>query len=189
MIDSRRRPADSGFQKSLTKLGLKQPNNGIAYSVEQAAASVAGELWLPAGQLRPSYCSSAGPRHADHPRRHHAAELSARCRAGPGPGGEIRQKYPADKTGQINTLLSQEPAALRHLSDGSDQRSASTRALATATDVHVSGHHGAHRGKRASISGDSACSLPVHHAVRPKLVARARAPDGGALPGRCMSAG
>jgi carbamoyl-phosphate synthase large subunit len=52
------------FKKLLDKLGLKQPKNGIAYSVEQARV-VAGELGFPL-VVRPSYVLG-GRAMADHP--------------------------------------------------------------------------------------------------------------------------
>ena len=93
------------FQKLLTKLGLKQPNNGIAYSVEQARV-VAGELGFPL-VVRPSYVLGGRAMqiiHDDTMLQSYLLDVV--------PGlvpEEIRQKYPADKTGQINTLLSKNP--------------------------------------------------------------------------------
>jgi carbamoyl-phosphate synthase large subunit len=102
------------FQKLLDKLDLKQPKNGIAYSVEQARL-VATELGLPL-VVRPSYV--LGGRAMQIIRDENpCSDLPARHRAGLVPPTS-RQRYPNDKTGQINTVLGKNPLLFdRYLSD------------------------------------------------------------------------
>ncbi|RVC05964.1 carbamoyl-phosphate synthase large subunit, partial [Mesorhizobium sp. M7A.F.Ca.AU.001.01.1.1] len=89
------------FQKLLHKLNLSQPKNGIAYSVEQARL-VAGELGFPL-VVRPSYVLGGRAMQIIHDEGMLQTYLLDTV-----PGlvpEDIKQKYPNDKTGQINTLL------------------------------------------------------------------------------------
>lgn len=93
------------FQKLLQKLDLTQPKNGIAYSVEQAR-TVAGELGFPL-VVRPSYVLGGRAMQIIHNETmlqtyllDTVPELVPE---------DIKQKYPNDKTGQINTLLGKNP--------------------------------------------------------------------------------
>ncbi|MGB6116636.1 MAG: carbamoyl-phosphate synthase large subunit, partial [Mesorhizobium sp.] len=89
------------FQKLLHKLGLKQPKNGIAWSVEQAR-TVASELGFPL-VVRPSYVLGGRAMQIIHDESMLQTYLLDTV-----PGlvpEDIKQKYPNDKTGQINTLL------------------------------------------------------------------------------------
>ncbi|RUW65560.1 carbamoyl-phosphate synthase large subunit, partial [Mesorhizobium sp. M4B.F.Ca.ET.049.02.1.2] len=93
------------FQKLLHKLGLTQPKNGIAYSVEQARL-VAGELGFPL-VVRPSYVLGGRAMQIIHDEGMLQTYLLDTV-----PGlvpEDIKQKYPNDKTGQINTLLGKNP--------------------------------------------------------------------------------
>ncbi|RVB31477.1 carbamoyl-phosphate synthase large subunit, partial [Mesorhizobium sp. M7A.F.Ca.CA.004.05.1.1] len=93
------------FQKLLHKLGLSQPKNGIAYSVEQARL-VAGELGFPL-VVRPSYVLGGRAMQIIHDEGMLQTYLLDTV-----PGlvpEDIKQKYPNDKTGQINTLLGKNP--------------------------------------------------------------------------------
>ena len=150
------------FQKLLTRLGLKQPRNGIAYSVEQARV-VAGELGFPL-VVRPSYVLGGRAMQIIHDEtmlQNYLLDVV--------PGlvpEEIRQKYPADKTGQINTLLSKNPLLFdTYLTEATE---IDVDALCDGTDVHVSGIM-EHIEEAGIHSGDSACSLPVH-TLSPELV-------------------
>ncbi len=143
------------FQKLLMKLDLAQPKNGIAYSVEQARL-VASELGFPL-VVRPSYVLGGRAMQIIHSEN---ALQSYLLDTVPGLVPEdIKQKYPNDKTGQINTLLGKNPLLFDTylaraievdvdcLCDGKD-----TLVAGIMEHIEEAGIH----------SGDSACSLPVH---------------------------
>ena len=93
------------FQKLLHRLGLPQPKNGIAWSVEQAR-TVAAELGFPL-VVRPSYVLGGRAMQIIHDEGMLQSYLLDTV-----PGlvpEDIKQKYPNDKTGQINTLLGKNP--------------------------------------------------------------------------------
>ena len=93
------------FQKLLHKLDLTQPKNGIAWSVEQAR-TVASELGFPL-VVRPSYVLGGRAMQIIHDETMLQSYLLDTV-----PGlvpEDIKQKYPNDKTGQINTLLGKNP--------------------------------------------------------------------------------
>ncbi len=93
------------FQKLLMKLDLNQPNNGIAYSVEQARL-VASEIGFPL-VVRPSYVLGGRAMQIIHSESMLQSYLLDTV-----PGlvpEDIKQRYPNDKTGQINTLLGKNP--------------------------------------------------------------------------------
>ncbi len=150
------------FQKLLIKLGLKQPKNGIAYSVEQARV-VASELGFPL-VVRPSYVLGGRAMQIIHNEQMLQTYLLDIV-----PGlvpEEIRQKYPADKTGQINTLLSKNPLLFdTYLTEAIE---VDVDCLCDGSDVFVSGIM-EHIEEAGIHSGDSACSLPVH-SLAPELV-------------------
>jgi carbamoyl-phosphate synthase large subunit len=141
------------FKRLLDKVGLKQPMNGIAYSVEQSRL-VASDLGLPL-VVRPSYV------------------LGGRAMAiifdkiafddyllGTLPGlvpSEVKARYPNDKTGQINTVLGKNPLLFdRYLSDAIE---IDVDALSDGKDVFICGVM-EHIEEAGIHSGDSACSLP-----------------------------
>ena len=93
------------FKRLLDKLGLKQPKNGIAYSVEQSRL-VAGELGLPL-VVRPSYVLGGRAMAIIHDQTR-ARRLSARQLPSLVPA-DVKARYPNDKTGQINTVLGKNP--------------------------------------------------------------------------------
>jgi carbamoyl-phosphate synthase large subunit len=141
------------FKRLLDKLGLKQPKNGIAYSVEQSRL-VAAELDLPL-VVRPSYVLGG------------RAMAIIRDQAslddyllGTLPGlvpSDVKARYPNDKTGQINTVLGKNPLLFdRYLSDAVE---VDVDALCDGTDVFVCGIM-EHIEEAGIHSGDSACSLP-----------------------------
>jgi len=143
------------FQKLLHKLGLLQPKNGIAYSVEQARL-IAGELGFPL-VVRPSYVLGGRAMQIVHD----AGQLqNYLLETVPGLVPEdIKQKYPNDKTGQINTLLGKNPLLFdTYLTDAIE---VDVDALCDGKDVYVSGIM-EHIEEAGIHSGDSACSLPVH---------------------------
>ncbi|WP_159591557.1 carbamoyl-phosphate synthase large subunit [Chelativorans xinjiangense] len=150
------------FQKLLVKLGLKQPRNGIAFSVEQARV-VASELGFPL-VVRPSYVLGGRAMQIIHDESRLQSYLLDTV-----PGlvpEEIRQKYPADKTGQINTLLSKNPLLFdTYLTEAIE---IDVDCLSDGRQVFVSGIM-EHIEEAGIHSGDSACSLPVH-SLSPDLV-------------------
>ena len=143
------------FQKLLQKLDLTQPENGIAYSVEQAR-TVAGELGFPL-VVRPSYVLGGRAMQIIHDEGmlqtyllDTVPELVPE---------DIKQKYPNDKTGQINTLLGKNPLLFDTYLSGAIE--VDVDCLCDGKDVYVSGIM-EHIEEAGIHSGDSACSLPVH---------------------------
>lgn len=141
------------FKRLLDKLGLKQPKNGIAYSVEQSRI-VAGELGLPL-VVRPSYVlggrAMAIIRSESDLDDYLLGTLPSLVPS------EIKARYPNDKTGQINMVLGKNPLLFdRYLTD----------AIEVDVDCIADGEKAAIAGVMEHIeeagihSGDSACSLP-----------------------------
>ncbi|MBL0935031.1 MAG: carbamoyl-phosphate synthase large subunit [Rhizobiaceae bacterium] len=143
------------FQKLLVKLGLKQPKNGIAWSVEQAR-TVASELGFPL-VVRPSYVLGGRAMQIIH---HESMLQTYLLDTVPGLVPEdIKQKYPNDKTGQINTLLGKNPLLFdTYLSEAIE---VDVDCLCDGHSTYVSGIM-EHIEEAGIHSGDSACSLPVH---------------------------
>ncbi|MEP3276584.1 MAG: carbamoyl-phosphate synthase large subunit [Stappiaceae bacterium] len=143
------------FQKLLVKLNLKQPENGIAYSVEQSRLIVS-ELGYPL-VVRPSYVLGGRAMQIiqdddalNNYLQHTLPELVP---------ADIRAKYPNDKTGQINTVLGKNPLLFdRYLIDAIE---VDVDALCDGTDVFICGIM-EHIEEAGIHSGDSACSLPPH---------------------------
>jgi carbamoyl-phosphate synthase large subunit len=143
------------FQKLLHKLGLLQPKNGIAWSVEQAR-TVAGELGFPL-VVRPSYVLGGRAMQIIHDETMLQSYLLDTV-----PGlvpEDIKQKYPNDKTGQINTLLGKNPLLFDTYLSGAIE--VDVDCLCDGKDTFVSGIM-EHIEEAGIHSGDSACSLPVH---------------------------
>ncbi|NGO55059.1 carbamoyl-phosphate synthase large subunit [Allomesorhizobium camelthorni] len=150
------------FQKLLHKLGLLQPRNGIAWSVEQAR-TVAGELGFPL-VVRPSYVLGGRAMQIIHDETMLQSYLLDTV-----PGlvpEDIKQKYPNDKTGQINTLLGKNPLLFDTYLSGAIE--VDVDCLCDGKDTFVSGIM-EHIEEAGIHSGDSACSLPVH-TLSPALV-------------------
>ena len=143
------------FQKLLVRLGLRQPKNGIAYSVEQSRL-VAADLGLPL-VVRPSYVLGGRAMQIIHDEDQLSNYL-----LGTLPElvpADVRARYPNDKTGQINTVLGKNPLLFdRYLSDAAE---VDVDALADGKDVFVCGIM-EHIEEAGIHSGDSACSLPPH---------------------------
>ncbi|GLS32213.1 carbamoyl-phosphate synthase large subunit [Mesorhizobium albiziae] len=143
------------FQKLLTRLNLKQPKNGIAYSVEQARL-VASELGFPL-VVRPSYVLGGRAMQIIHDEGMLQSYLLDTV-----PGlvpEDIKQKYPNDKTGQINTLLGKNPLLFDTYLSGAIE--VDVDCLCDGKDTFVAGIM-EHIEEAGIHSGDSACSLPVH---------------------------
>ncbi len=143
------------FQKLLVKLDLTQPKNGIAYSVEQAR-TIAGELGFPL-VVRPSYVLGGRAMQIIHDERGlQSYLLDTVPELVP---EDIKQKYPNDKTGQINTLLGKNPLLFdRYLTEAIE---VDVDCLCDGKDTWISGIM-EHIEEAGIHSGDSACSLPVH---------------------------
>ncbi len=143
------------FQKMIGRLGLKQPKNGIAYSVEQARL-VVGDLGFPL-VVRPSYV--LGGRAMQIIREEGQLDnylLGTLPELVP---SEVKARYPNDKTGQINTLLGKNPLLFDHYL--SDAIEVDVDAVADGTDVFICGIM-EHIEEAGIHSGDSACSLPPY---------------------------
>ena len=143
------------FQKLLHKLGLKQPKNGIAYSVEQAR-TVAGELGFPL-VVRPSYVLGGRAMQIITDESQLQSYLLDTV-----PGlvpEDIKQKYPNDKTGQINTLLGKNPLLFDTYLAGAIE--VDVDCLSDGVSNYVAGVM-QHIEEAGIHSGDSACSLPAY---------------------------
>jgi carbamoyl-phosphate synthase large subunit len=143
------------FSKLLNKIGIRQPKNGIAYSVEQARLVVA-DLGYPL-VVRPSYVLGGRAmqiiRDDDTLSDYLLGTLPELVPA------EVKARYPNDKTGQINTLLGKNPLLFdRYLSDATE---VDVDALSDGSEVFIAGIM-EHIEEAGIHSGDSACSLPPH---------------------------
>ncbi|MGY4301900.1 carbamoyl-phosphate synthase large subunit [Bradyrhizobium sp. i1.4.4] len=143
------------FKRVLDKLRLKQPKNGIAYSVEQARL-VATDLGLPL-VVRPSYV--LGGRAMQIIREENQLSdylLGTLPELVP---ADVKARYPNDKTGQINTVLGKNPLLFdRYLSDATE---IDVDCLCDGKDTFIVGIM-EHIEEAGIHSGDSACSLPPH---------------------------
>ena len=141
------------FKRLLDKLGLKQPKNGIAYSVEQSRL-VASELGLPL-VVRPSYVLGGRAMAIIHDEPALNDYL-----LGVLPSlvpSDIKARYPNDKTGQINTVLGKNPLLFdRYLADAIE---VDVDCLSDGKEAYVAGIM-EHIEEAGIHSGDSACSLP-----------------------------
>src|SRR5213079_1885303 len=143
------------FKRVLDKLHLKQPKQGIAYSVEQARL-VAADLGLPL-VVRPSYV--LGGRAMQIIREDNQLSdylLDTLPELVP---ADVKARYPNDKTGQINTVLGKNPLLFdRYLSDAIE---IDVDCLCDGHDTFIVGIM-EHIEEAGIHSGDSACSLPPH---------------------------
>jgi len=81
--------------------------------------------------------------------------------------GDVKARYPNDKTGQINTVLGKNPLLFdRYLSDATE---VDVDCLADGKDTFIAGIM-EHIEEAGIHSGDSACSLPPHN-LKPAAVA------------------
>ncbi|WP_375455409.1 carbamoyl-phosphate synthase large subunit [uncultured Methylobacterium sp.] len=151
------------FKRLLDKLGMKQPRNGIAYSVEQGRM-VAADLGLPF-VVRPSYVLGGRAMAIIRDEAQFADYLLDTL-----PSlipSEVKARYPNDKTGQINTVLGKNPLLFdRYLSDAVE---IDVDAVCDRQDVFIAGIM-EHIEEAGIHSGDSACSLPPR-SLSPETVA------------------
>jgi carbamoyl-phosphate synthase large subunit len=151
------------FKHLLDRLKLKQPENGIAYSVEQARL-VAADLGYPF-VVRPSYV--LGGRAMQIVREESQLGdylLETLPQLVP---HDVKARYPNDKTGQINTVLGKNPLLFdRYLTDAIE---IDVDCLADGKDTYVAGIM-EHIEEAGIHSGDSACSLPPHN-LSAKMIA------------------
>jgi len=151
------------FKRLLDKLGLKQPKNGIAYSVEQSRL-VAANLGLPL-VVRPSYVLG-GRAMAILRDQTSLDDYLLDTLPGLVPS-DVKARYPNDKTGQINTVLGANPLLFdRYLSDAIE---IDVDALCDGKDVIIAGIM-EHIEEAGIHSGDSACSLPPR-SLSPEMIA------------------
>jgi carbamoyl-phosphate synthase large subunit len=143
------------FKLLLDRLKLKQPQNGIAYSVEQARL-VAADLGYPF-VVRPSYV--LGGRAMQIVREEDQLGdylLETLPQLVP---HDVKARYPNDKTGQINTVLGKNPLLFdRYLSDAIE---IDVDCISDGKDTYIAGIM-EHIEEAGIHSGDSACSLPPH---------------------------
>ena len=151
------------FKRLLDKLGLKQPKNGIAYSVEQSRL-IAADLGLPL-VVRPSYVLGGRAMAIIHD----SGALDDYL-LGVLPSlvpSDVKARYPNDKTGQINTVLGKNPLLFdRYLADAIE---IDVDAISDGKTVVVAGIM-EHIEEAGIHSGDSACSLPPR-SLTPETIA------------------
>jgi carbamoyl-phosphate synthase large subunit len=151
------------FKRLLDKLGLRQPMNGIAYSVEQSRL-VAAELGFPL-VVRPSYVLGGRAMEIIRDEATFSDYLLGTLPALVPP--DVKARYPNDKTGQINTVLGKTPLLFdRYLTDAIE---VDVDALCDGKDVFVCGIM-EHIEEAGIHSGDSACSLPPR-SLTPETIA------------------
>ncbi|MFM9857883.1 carbamoyl-phosphate synthase large subunit [Pseudoxanthobacter sp. M-2] len=151
------------FKRLLDKLGLRQPMNGIAYSVEQSRL-VAAELGFPL-VVRPSYVLGGRAMEIIRDEATFSDYLLGTLPALV--PQDVKARYPNDKTGQINTVLGKTPLLFdRYLSDAIE---VDVDALCDGKDVFVCGIM-EHIEEAGIHSGDSACSLPPR-SLSPETIA------------------
>ena len=141
------------FSKLINRLELSQPRNGIAYSLEQARI-VAERLGYPL-VIRPSYV--LGGRAMQIVRAPNEFENYIQGTLTSLVPPDILIRYPNDKTGQINSVLSDNPLLFdAYLSRAIE---IDVDCLSDGKDVFVCGIM-EHIEEAGIHSGDSACSLP-----------------------------
>lgn len=144
------------FSKLIARLDLTQPKNGIAYSLEQARL-VAERLGYPL-VIRPSYVLGGRAMAIVHSPNDFERYVQDTLTGLVPP--DILIRYPNDKTGQINSVLSDNPLLFdAYLSRAIE---IDVDCLSDGKDVFVCGIM-EHIEEAGIHSGDSACSLPPVH--------------------------
>jgi carbamoyl-phosphate synthase large subunit len=141
------------FSKLLNKLELTQPKNGIAYSLEQARL-IAERLGYPL-VIRPSYVLGGRAMAIAHSATDFERYVQDTLTGLVPP--DILHRYPNDKTGQINSVLSDNPLLFDGYLAGATE--IDVDALSDGKDVFIAGIM-EHIEEAGIHSGDSACSLP-----------------------------
>jgi carbamoyl-phosphate synthase large subunit len=150
------------FSKLINRLELTQPKNGIAYSLEQARI-VAERLGYPL-VIRPSYV--LGGRAMEIVRSPTEFENYVQGTLTSLVPPDILLRYPNDKTGQINSVLSDNPLLFdSYLSRATE---IDVDCLSDGKDVFVCGIM-EHIEEAGIHSGDSACSLPPRN-LSPEMI-------------------
>ena len=143
------------FQQLLKREELKQPKNGIAYSIEQSRL-VVSDLGYPL-VVRPSYV--LGGRAMQIIQSEEEFDKYLLITLPELVSSDIRAKYPNDKTGQINTVLGENPLLFdRYLVDAIE---VDVDALSDGNEVFICAIM-EHIEEAGIHSGDSACALPPH---------------------------
>jgi carbamoyl-phosphate synthase large subunit len=151
------------FQQLLSKLGLRQAENGIAHSVAEAR-DVAAKLGMPL-VVRPSYV--LGGRAMQILRDEDSLTAYLEQTLPELVPHEMRARHRGDKKAPIDALLAKNPLLLdRYLTDAAE---IDVDALADGETVFVAGVM-EHIEEAGIHSGDSACALPPH-SLSPDLVA------------------
>jgi len=151
------------FSKLLNRLELTQPKNGIAYSLEQARI-VAERLGYPL-VIRPSYVLGGRAMAIVHSSNEFERYVQDTLTGLVPP--HIMLRYPNDKTGQINSVLSDNPLLFDAYLSGATE--IDVDALCDGKDVFVAGIM-EHIEEAGIHSGDSACSLPPQN-LSPEVMA------------------
>ena len=151
------------FKTLLQDLDLKQPENSIAYSVEQAR-EVAAEIGVPV-VIRPSYVLGGRAMKIVRDDAGFTDYMGSTLLELVPPN--VSRRFPGDRASQINTVLKSNPLLFdRYLSDATE---VDVDALADGKDVFVCGIM-EHIEEAGVHSGDSACSLPPH-SLAPVVIA------------------
>jgi len=158
------------FSKLLNRLDLTQPKNGIAYSLEQARL-VAERLGYPL-VIRPSYVLGGRAMAIVHTPSGFETYIQETLTGLVPP--DIRARYPNDKTGQINSVLSDNPLLFDAYLSGAIE--IDVDCLADGENVFVCGIM-EHIEEAGIHSGDSACSLPPQH-LSPEILAELKRQTG-----------
>src|SRR5215217_7520321 len=151
------------FMKLLNRLELTQPKNGIAYSLEQSRL-VAERLGYPL-VIRPSYVLGGRAMAIVHSASEFERYIQDTLTGLVPP--DILQRYPNDRTGQINSVLSDNPLLFDAYLSGAIE--IDVDALCDGKDVFVAGIM-EHIEEAGIHSGDSACSLPSRN-LSPEVLA------------------
>jgi carbamoyl-phosphate synthase large subunit len=149
--------------KLLNRLELTQPKNGIAYSLEQSRL-VAERLGYPL-VIRPSYVLGGRAMAIVHSANEFERYIQDTLTGLVPP--DILQRYPNDRTGQINSVLSDNPLLFDAYLSGAIE--IDVDALCDGKDVYVAGIM-EHIEEAGIHSGDSACSLPPR-SLSPEVIA------------------
>ncbi len=143
------------FMSLVDELGLTQPKNGIAYSLQEAR-KVANEVSYPL-VIRPSYVLGGRAMAIVHNEEQFENYIQTTLSELATP--EIVAKYPNDKEAQINFVIAKNPLLFDSYLSGAIE--VDVDCLSDGKDVFIAGIM-EHIEEAGIHSGDSACSLPPH---------------------------